>query len=95
MTEMAKMQQRQRKITGIRRNQIHVDPKIPKTLKMVEFVPVPVGMKQVFFAGDLFRCTLNTGETGWRTSVVDMNEGTSGGFKGDFLKLAVKMFTEP
>jgi peptide chain release factor 1 len=31
---------------------------------------------------------------GWRTSVVDMNEGTSGGFKEVFLKLLVKMFME-
>jgi peptide chain release factor 1 len=49
---------------------------------MVEFVPVPVGMKQVFFAGDLFRMYTKYCENrGWRTSVVDMNEGTSGGFK--------------
>jgi peptide chain release factor 1 len=29
---------------------------------------------------------------GWRTSVVDMNEGTSGGFKEVILKLLVKMY---
>jgi peptide chain release factor 1 len=39
-------------------------------------------MKQVFF-GDLFRMYTKYCENrGWRTSVVDMNEGTSGGFKG-------------
>jgi peptide chain release factor 1 len=45
--------------------------------------------------GIYLECTLNIENRGWRTSVVDMNEGTSGGFKEVILKLAVKMFTEP
>jgi peptide chain release factor 1 len=39
-------------------------------------------MKQVFFAGDLFRMYTKYCEEVVGELVVDMNEGTSGGFKG-------------
>jgi hypothetical protein len=54
-------------------------------------VPVPVGMR-VFFAGFIpyVQQILKT-EDG-EPRFVDMNEGTSGGFKEVFLKLVVKMF---
>jgi peptide chain release factor 1 len=45
-----------------------------------------VGMKRSIFAGDLFRMYTKYENQGWRTSVVDMNEGTSGGFKEVILK---------
>jgi peptide chain release factor 1 len=49
---------------------------------VVEIVPVPVGMKQVFLQEIYLECTLKILWEPWlRTSVVDMNEGTSGGFK--------------
>jgi protein subunit release factor A len=88
---------RQRKVTGIRgRNQIHVDPKIQDAKNvMVEIRAGTGGDEAVFFLGIYLECTLNIENRGWRTSVVDMNEGTSGGFKEVILKLAVKMFTEP
>lgn len=40
------------------------------------------GDEAAIFAGDLFRMYMKYCETkGWKTEVVDMNEGTSGGFK--------------
>jgi peptide chain release factor 1 len=46
------------------------------------------GMKRVFLQGIYSVCTHKYCENrGWRTSVVDMNEGTSGGFKEVILKL--------
>jgi peptide chain release factor 1 len=60
---------------------------------MVEIRAGTGGDEASIFAGIYLECTLNT-VRGWRTSVVDMNEGTSGGFKEVILKLAVKMFTE-
>jgi peptide chain release factor 1 len=45
-------------------------------------VPETGGDEASIFAGDLFRMYTKYCESkGWRTSVVDMNEGTSGGFK--------------
>jgi peptide chain release factor 1 len=39
-------------------------------------------MKQYFLQGIYIRYVHKYENRGWRTSVVDMNEGTSGGFKG-------------
>jgi len=49
---------------------------------MVEIRAGTGGDEASIFAGDLFRMyTKYCEDKGWRTSVVDMNEGTSGGFK--------------
>ncbi len=49
---------------------------------MVEIRAGTGGDEASIFAGDLFRMYTKYCENrGWRTSVVDMNEGTSGGFK--------------
>jgi len=49
---------------------------------MVEIRAGTGGDEASIFAGDLFRMYTKYCESrGWRTSVVDMNEGTSGGFK--------------
>ena len=60
---------------------------IPKDAEDAKNVMVEVragtgGDEASIFAGDLFRMYTKYCENkGWRTSVVDMNEGTSGGFK--------------
>ena len=60
---------------------------IPKDAEDAKNVMVEVragagGDEASIFAGDLFRMYTKYCESrGWRTSVVDMNEGTSGGFK--------------
>jgi len=59
-------------------------PKDPEDAKnvMVEIRAGTGGDEASIFAGDLFRMyTKYCEDKGWRTSVVDMNEGTSGGFK--------------
>lgn len=59
-------------------------PKDPEDAKnvMVEIRAGTGGDEASIFAGDLFRMYTKYCESkGWRTSVVDMNEGTSGGFK--------------
>lgn len=59
-------------------------PKDPEDAKnvMVEIRAGTGGDEASIFAGDLFRMYTKYCENrGWRTSVVDMNEGTSGGFK--------------
>jgi peptide chain release factor 1 len=59
-------------------------PKDPEDAKnvMVEIRAGTGGDEASIFAGDLFRMYTKYCEgKGWRTSVVDMNEGTSGGFK--------------
>ena len=49
---------------------------------MVEIRAGTGGDEASIFAGDLYRMYTKYSESrGWRTSVVDMNEGTSGGFK--------------
>jgi peptide chain release factor 1 len=45
--------------------------------------------------GIYLECTLNTENRGWRTSVVDMNEGTSGGFKEVIFEVSGEDVTEP
>lgn len=59
-------------------------PKDPEDAKnvMVEIRAGTGGDEASIFAGDLFRMYTKYCETkGWRTSVVDVSEGTSGGFK--------------
>jgi len=87
MVEMAKMQLDEAK--G-RLPQLEEEIKfllIPKDAEDAKNVMVEIragtgGDEASIFAGDLFRMYTKYCETrGWRTSVVDMNEGTSGGFK--------------
>ena len=59
-------------------------PKDPEDAKnvMVEVRAGTGGDEASIFAGDLYRMYTKFCESkGWRTSVVDMNEGTAGGFK--------------
>lgn len=87
MTEMAKMQLDEAKE---RLPELEDEIKfmlIPKDLEDAKNVMVEIragtgGDEASIFAGDLFRMYTKYCENrGWRTSVVDMNEGTSGGFK--------------
>lgn len=59
-------------------------PKDPEDAKnvMVEIRAGTGGDEASIFAGDLYRMyTKYASDKGWKTSVVDVNEGTSGGFK--------------
>lgn len=59
-------------------------PKDPEDAKnvMVEIRAGTGGDEASIFAGDLYRMYIKYCESrGWRTSLVDMNEGTAGGFK--------------
>jgi peptide chain release factor 1 len=87
MIEMAKLQMEEAKN---RLPQLEDDikfmliPKDPEDAKnvMVEIRAGTGGDEASIFAGDLFRMYTKYCENkGWRTSVVDLNEGTSGGFK--------------
>jgi peptide chain release factor 1 len=87
MTEMAKMQLEE---SSARLPELEEEikfmliPKDPEDAKnvMVEIRAGTGGDEASIFAGDLYRMYTKYCEgRGWRTSVVDMNEGTSGGFK--------------
>ena len=87
MVEMAKMQLDEAKgrlpelEEEIKFLLIPKDPEDSKNV-MVEVRAGTGGDEASIFAGDLFRMYTKYCESrGWRTSVVDMNEGTSGGFK--------------
>ncbi len=87
MVEMAKMQLDEAKDRlpqleeEIKFMLIPKDPEDAKNV-MVEIRAGTGGDEASIFAGDLFRMYTKYCENrGWRTSVVDMNEGTSGGFK--------------
>ena len=87
MVEMAKMQLEEAKERlpeleeEIKFLLIPKDPEDAKNV-MVEIRAGTGGDEASIFAGDLFRMYTKYCEArGWRTSVVDMNEGTSGGFK--------------
>ncbi|OIQ17246.1 MAG: peptide chain release factor 1 [Flavobacterium sp. MedPE-SWcel] len=87
MTEMAKMQLEEAKERlpkleeEIKFMLIPKDPEDEKNV-MVEIRAGAGGDEASIFAGDLFRMYTKFCESkGWRTSVVDTNEGTSGGFK--------------
>ncbi|MFT3794121.1 peptide chain release factor 1 [Flavobacterium sp.] len=87
MVEMAKMQLDEAKERlPILEEEIKfmLIPKDPEDAKnvMVEVRAGTGGDEASIFAGDLFRMYTKYCEgKGWRTSVVDMSEGTSGGFK--------------
>lgn len=87
MTEMAKMEIEQ---AEARLPKLEADikfmliPKDPDDAKnvMVEIRAGTGGDEASIFAGDLYRMyTKYCADKGWRTSIVDMSEGTSGGFK--------------
>ncbi|MBE0422804.1 MAG: peptide chain release factor 1 [Lutibacter sp.] len=87
MTEMAKMEIEE---AEARLPQLEEDikfmliPKDPDDAKnvMVEIRAGTGGDEASIFAGDLFRMYIKyCAERGWKTSIVDMSEGTSGGFK--------------
>ncbi len=87
MVEMAKMQldEAQTRLPELEEEiKFMLIPKDPEDAKnvMVEIRAGTGGDEASIFAGDLFRMYTKFCETkGWRTSVVDLNEGTSGGFK--------------
>lgn len=87
MTEMAKMQLEEAKerLPALEEEiKFMLIPKDEEDAKnvMVEIRAGTGGDEASIFAGDLFRMYTKYCEgMGWRTSVVDMNEGTSGGFK--------------
>jgi peptide chain release factor 1 len=87
MTEMAKMEIEE---AEARLPQLEEDikfmliPKDPDDAKnvMVEIRAGTGGDEASIFAGDLFRMYIKyCADRGWKTSIVDMSEGTSGGFK--------------
>jgi len=87
MTEMAKVEIEE---AEARLPQLEEDikfmliPKDPDDAKnvMVEIRAGTGGDEASIFAGDLFRMyTKYCADRGWKTSIVDMSEGTSGGFK--------------
>ena len=87
MVEMAKFQLEEAK-SGIPQLEQDIKlllvPKDPEDAKnvVVEIRAGTGGDEASIFAGDLFRMYTKYCENrGWRTSVVDINEGTSGGFK--------------
>jgi peptide chain release factor 1 len=87
MIEMAKLQLEEAK-EGLPQLEEDIKfmliPKDPEDAKnvMVEIRAGTGGDEASIFAGDLFRMyTKYCDSKGWRTSVVDLNEGTSGGFK--------------
>ena len=87
MVEMAKLQLEEAKERlpeleeEIKYMLIPKDPEDAKNV-MVEIRAGTGGDEASIFAGDLFRMYTKYCENkGWRTSVVDLNEGTSGGFK--------------
>ena len=87
MVEMAKMQMEEAKerIPELEEEiKFMLIPKDPEDAKnvMVEIRAGTGGDEASIFAGDLFRMYTKYCEArGWRTSVVDVSEGTSGGFK--------------
>jgi len=87
MTEMAKMQldEAKERLPQLEEEiKFMLIPKDPEDAKnvMVEIRAGTGGDEASIFAGDLFRMYTKYCESkGWRTSVVDMSEGTSGGFK--------------
>jgi len=87
MVEMAKMELEEAKIKlSVLDEEIKV-LLIPKDLEDAKNVMVEIragtgGDEASIFAGDLYRMyTKYCSDKGWKTEVVDLNEGTSGGFK--------------
>ncbi len=87
MVEMAKMQleEAREELPGLEEKiRFMLVPKDPEDAKncVVEIRAGTGGDEASIFAGDLFRMYTKYCESkGWSTSVVDLNEGTSGGYK--------------
>ncbi len=87
MVDMAKMQMEEAKeaLPALEEKiKFMLVPKDPEDAKncLVEIRAGAGGDEASIFAGDLFRMyTKYCDDKGWKTSVVDTNEGTSGGFK--------------
>ena len=87
MVEMAKMQKEEAEShiptleEDIKMMLIPKDPEDAKNV-MIEIRAGTGGDEASIFAGDLYRMyTKFCGAQGWKTELVDLNEGTSGGFK--------------
>jgi len=80
--ELDTLQQRQEQLEEeVRLLLIPSDPQDDKNA-IVEIRAGTGGDEAAIFAGDLYRMYIKFCETrGWKTGLVDMNEGTSGGFK--------------
>ncbi|HEY9222318.1 MAG TPA: peptide chain release factor 1 [Lutibacter sp.] len=87
MTEMAKIEieEAEARLPKLEEDiKFMLIPKDPDDAKnvMVEIRAGTGGDEASIFAGDLFRMyTKYCADRGWKTSIVDMSEGTSGGFK--------------
>src|SRR5690606_27822678 len=87
MTEMAKMQLEESKESLAEledKIRIMLVPKDPEDAKNVvmEIRAGTGGDEASIFAGDLYKMYTKYAESkGWKTNIVDFNEGTSGGFK--------------
>ena len=97
MVEMAKMQMEEAKEElpaleeTIRMMLVPKDPEDAKNV-VVEIRAGTGGDEASIFAGDLYRMySKYCSDKGWRVDVVNMNEGTSGGFKEIILKSPEKM----
>jgi len=93
MLEMAKMEleEAQEKIPQLEEEiKYMLIPKDPEDAKnvIVEIRAGTGGDEASIFAGDLYRMyTKYADKKGWRTEIVDFNEGTSGGFKEMIFKI--------
>lgn len=87
MTEMAKMELEEANSRLLKLEEhikVMLIPKDPEDAKnvMVEIRAGTGGDEASIFAGDLYRMyTKYCSDRGWKTEIVDLNEGTSGGFK--------------
>ena len=93
MIEMAKMEleEAQKKLPEVEEEiKFMLIPKDPEDSKnaIVEIRAGTGGDEASIFAGDLYRMyTKYADKKGWRTEIVDYNEGTSGGFKEIIFKI--------
>lgn len=94
MTEMAKLQLEEAKGAlpaldeKIRMMLVPADPEDSKNVVM-EIRAGTGGDEASIFAGDLYKMYTKYAESkGWKTSIVDFNEGTSGGFKEMIFEIA-------
>ena len=101
MVEMAKLQldEAQERLPQLEEEiKFKLIPQDPEDSKnsVMEIRAGTGGDEASIFAGDLFRMYTKYCESkGWKTNIIDFNEGTNGGFKESSLRLKVTMFTEP